>query len=109
MASVLWRVEDGSEATTNWQLKLSASSTPGVRTHQAASPLLYPESSFSCYDSWARCVLGPMTKGRRPHHTTKGGGDKIQRRLQSIPVGLQLMLVLLPSPCSFHFTPIIPS
>lgn len=109
MASMLWRVEGGSEATTNWQLKLSANSTPGVRTHQAASALPSPESSFSCYDSWARCVLGPMAKGSRSHHTTKGGGDKIQRGLQSVPVGLRLALVLPLCPCSSHFIPIFPS
>lgn len=104
MASMLWGAEGRSEAATNWQLRLSAGSLPGARSHLTGPAPPSPGSSFSCCDSWASCVCSaPYPKTQRPkdgrlRHTTKGGGNEHWHGFHSISAGLGLMLVLPPCP-----------
>lgn len=64
-----------------------------VAARPTYNPLPSPRSSFSCSNSWTRCVFGPMTKGRHPCHNTKGRGNKNRHWCHSVlPVGPSLCL-----------------
>ena len=73
-----------------------------VAARPTYNPLPSPRSSFSCSNSWTRCVFGPMTKGRHPCHNTKGRGNKNRHWCYSIPLG--------PSSCLwFHLVLALPT